>query len=382
MNVEHLKEQDPSVYSELFEQNSYNITPFDVRGKTVFDLGANKGFFSIMCANYGAKKIIAVEAQPQVFNGLLQSNTKGIKDITLINRAVTNESCKTIRIANDDTGSSLYSDKNNTAGDEVATISLTDLTASHYSTNMLLKLDIEGAEYDVLMESSENTIRKFQTIVLEVYGEFHPKYKGLDILLNRMKDLGYLLSHQIQMFDMYGTAGNITYKPLPIWTCKFVRMDKIGQKTIVISPFSKILRTNKENPKNYPYWTKLLDFFKDYHIIQVGINGEKRLVDDFRTNLPYEEVKKLVKECEFWISVDSFLPHLAHHVQKPGAVIWSASDPNIFGYDYNVNVLKDRKYLRANQFGIWEECPYSEEAFLPASEVYERLKPLIGGNTP
>ena len=72
--------------------------------------------------------------------------------------------------------------------------------------------------------------------------------------------------------------------------------------------------------------------------------------------------------------MDSFLPHLAQQVEKPGVVIWSVSDPEIFGYKNNLNILKDRKYLRGNQFDIWEAGSYNPEAFLKAEEVYSVIK--------
>ena len=53
----------------------------------------------------------------------------------------------------------------------------------------------------------------------------------------------------------------------------------------------------KENPKNYPYWEELIQRIpKNIHIVQVGIEGEKQLVDDFRKNLPISELKKLIKQ--------------------------------------------------------------------------------------
>ena len=53
---------------------------------------------------------------------------------------------------------------------------------------------------------------------------------------------------------------------------------------IIISPYSKALFNGKQNPKNYPYWKELIEQI-DEPIIQVGIEGEKQLVPDFRKNL-------------------------------------------------------------------------------------------------
>jgi hypothetical protein len=51
------------------------------------------------------------------------------------------------------------------------------------------------------------------------------------------------------------------------------------------------------------------------------------------------------------------------------------SDPNIFGYPGNINLLKDRSYLRPEQFLHWwhETVFYKEDAFVSAETVTETL---------
>ena len=148
---------------------------------------------------------------------------------------------------------------------------------------------------------------------------------------------------------------------------------------IIVSPYSKKLLSGKQNPKNYPFWKSLIHLFSaKYQIIQIGIEGEEKLVNDFRKNIPLEEIKKLLSECEFWMSPDNFLPHLAHHVKKPGAVLWSVSDPNIFGYPENLNILKDRKYIRPNQFDMYDNTPYNIEAFVKPDEVLIQVSSFFG----
>lgn len=140
---------------------------------------------------------------------------------------------------------------------------------------------------------------------------------------------------------------------------------------IIISPHAQKLRNGKINPKNYPFWSELVNllFKKGYELIQVGVEGEEQLVPDFRKNLSLTELADLVKTCDTWISVDSFFQHFCWDLKKPGVVIWSQSDPNIFGHKENTNILKDTKYLRTHQFHLWEQCDYIKEAFVEPSEV-------------
>lgn len=144
---------------------------------------------------------------------------------------------------------------------------------------------------------------------------------------------------------------------------------------IIISPYSKKLLNGKENPKNYPYWRELIAMIDD-HIVQVGVEGEEQLVPDFRKNLSIAELRQLLRECKTFISCDSFVQHLGWDVGKKGIVLWSVSDPNIYGHPENINLLKDRKYLAENQFLWWEFVNHNPESFVSPEEVFYNLQNL------
>lgn len=141
---------------------------------------------------------------------------------------------------------------------------------------------------------------------------------------------------------------------------------------IIISPYSKKLRNGKTNPKNYPFFKQLVELI-DEPIVQIGIEGEEQLVEDFRKNLSLKELGSLVNECRTWISVDSFFQHFCWDLGKPGIVLWGQSDPNIFGHPENINMLKDRKYLREKQFWIWEQCEFRNDCWVSPEEVVKQL---------
>lgn len=141
---------------------------------------------------------------------------------------------------------------------------------------------------------------------------------------------------------------------------------------IIISPYSKTLKNGKINPKNYPYWKELIKLIND-PIVQVGIDGEEQLVDDFKKNLSINELGKLVDQCKTWISCDSFFQHFAWDRQKYGIVLWSVSDPLIFGHPENINLLKDRSNLVKNQFLWWENTEHDPNKFVNPEMVIESL---------
>ena len=112
----------------------------------------------------------------------------------------------------------------------------------------------------------------------------------------------------------------------------------------------------------------------DEPIIQVGIEGEKQLVPDFRKNLPITELRKLIQECRTWISCDSFFQHLGWDEGKKGIVLWGVSDPLIYGHPENINLLEDRKHLAENQFLWWEFVDHRNERFVIPKIFLEHLK--------
>lgn len=152
-------------------------------------------------------------------------------------------------------------------------------------------------------------------------------------------------------------------------------------KNIIISPFSRPLRNGKRNPKDFPYWDGFVSYLKgDGHIvIQIGVAGEKEIpgVDKMCVGSDLNQLVYLLGQCDAWVAVDNFFHHLVDHFNKPGIVIFSQSDPKIYGHKQNLNVLKDEKYLREKQFDIWEEAEYKEEAFVSAEDLYDMFKKFI-----
>ena len=146
---------------------------------------------------------------------------------------------------------------------------------------------------------------------------------------------------------------------------------------ILIAPFAKKLRNGGNNPKNFPFWKEVLNGLNGHKVVQVGIEGEEQLTADFRKDIRLSEVAKLVSECATWVSVDNYLPHLAHHIRKPGIVLFGQSDPDIYGYKENINLLKSRSYLRPDQFLIWEQCEYKTDAFVDPQIVLNSIKVMV-----
>ena len=148
---------------------------------------------------------------------------------------------------------------------------------------------------------------------------------------------------------------------------------------IIISPYSKPLLNGKTNAKNFPSWQELVALLiqKGYEVIQVGSPGEEIISGTSSVVLgaPLSSLQELVKEALTWISVDNFFPHFATIVcHKPGIVLWGKSDPSIFGYPSNFNLLKSKDNLRKEQFKYWEDEEYDPSVFVSSESVVKVLE--------
>lgn len=145
---------------------------------------------------------------------------------------------------------------------------------------------------------------------------------------------------------------------------------------VLLFPYPKPLRNGKISAKNYPYWEELVVLLQKENLplVQLGVQGEKPLVPDFRINIPLPKIKELIEKCAFWISCDSFAQHLAIDMGKRGVVLWGTSHPIIFGYPFNCNILQDKKYLRKDPYYWWEDEPLNPETYVNAEEVYKIIE--------
>ncbi len=150
---------------------------------------------------------------------------------------------------------------------------------------------------------------------------------------------------------------------------------------VLISPYARKV-TPQGNPKDYPYWDSVVKYLlkKNYQVVQVGISGEKEIsayICHFLKDLKLRELKEWILDCDFWLSVDNFFPHLAHLVGKPGIVLFGKSDPRIFGYEENINLFKSEKYFRKNQFDFWFNETFDPQVFVVPEVVFDKIDYLI-----
>ena len=104
-------------------------------------------------------------------------------------------------------------------------------------------------------------------------------------------------------------------------------------------------KTKTHFTRDYPVELaqKFVDMFRkkypDWLIVQVGLPTEPQLHDCvYLTNLPVRAFFSVLKYCETFVVIDSFLNHLSAALDKRGVVLWGGTNPSNLGYEHNINL--------------------------------------------
>jgi FkbM family methyltransferase len=149
----------------------------------VVDLGLHKGQFSrFVISEYGCF-VIGLEANPYLFERL-----EAFPQGKFINFAINNQDSPVVfNVSNNPEASSVLEEMVQSFGASVKVtvpgITLDSLFENYSITTVdLLKVDIEGSEFDMLMAASEKTLAK----VAQITVEFHLKPESADFSLKRI----------------------------------------------------------------------------------------------------------------------------------------------------------------------------------------------------
>jgi FkbM family methyltransferase len=179
-------------------------------GATVVDLGANVGVFTLSALANGADRVIAVEPSPEMCKYLsLNISSNHFGNVTVVQAACGAKAGEAVLYhRGDGMRIGLY------GGDlqghlfqplcRTPVITLDDLFArNRVETCHLLKLDCEEAEYDILFNAHEDTLRTIQAIAME----YHAGLSGHD----PQELVSFLQAHGFKVERTPLTEANVGY---------------------------------------------------------------------------------------------------------------------------------------------------------------------------
>ena len=214
IDLEFLREGNPKVFKEVITDNGYLLSQGCFKYHLVVDVGAHMGNFAYMAHSYGlAEKIICVEPNPKSYQRLHHCFGHH-NDFVLHNRAMSHN-YEPVSISDEDNNSKVGH------GSKVFSIPLEEITRGYqaYLGRAILKMDIEGSEYDVLWSAHRRDITFFKTIFIET----HISQAKHHAMCEYLFQFGYKLTHQHQMFFWWTQPDGqqVGHRPLDAWVSRF-----------------------------------------------------------------------------------------------------------------------------------------------------------------
>lgn len=182
-------------FHRIFLRDEYRLDALGSLGDVV-DLGANVGLFAARAAAV-ARRVVSFEPSPAIFEQLAL-NVGKLENVSAVCAGVAGR-VGTLRLyrpasAGTSGSSSMFKDADYVSDDfdEVPVTTLDAIFEEHAIRACdLLKIDIEGMEYETLLEASEDTLAR----VRRIHGEYHElcdaPARRIESLMRRLATLGF-----------------------------------------------------------------------------------------------------------------------------------------------------------------------------------------------
>ncbi len=179
-----------STIKEVFIKEDYNPKGFPIfPGDTVVDIGAHIGVFVTYAWAKGANEIYGYEAEKNNFKKLKNTiKDNNITNVNVYNKAISSTSgtIEMIKFQNS-RQNSIFLNKNESSEKESYTkVQSVDINTALKDLKQIdfLKMDVEGAEYDIIESCSKETFSKIKIIVLEYHLFENNRIKNLEKILS------------------------------------------------------------------------------------------------------------------------------------------------------------------------------------------------------
>nr|NQU90030.1 FkbM family methyltransferase [Bacteroidota bacterium] len=187
------------IYQEIFIDKAYDLE-INTSNPVILDVGGNIGLFALrMKSLYPESRVYSYEPDPDNFNLLLETiEINHLKNIVPVNKAIMDKigTVKLYLCPTNHAGHSVYKEISGDKFVETETTTLESVFSDNDITFCdLLKLDCEGAEYEILKSLNSEMASKIHTII---YEPTHKLY-SVDRLNSLLEELGYSIKKRRQL---------------------------------------------------------------------------------------------------------------------------------------------------------------------------------------
>jgi len=196
------KTKDRDIFAEIVLGNEYFTNEIELNEKSVvFDVGAQAGIFSVFISDK-AGKVFSFEPVPQNFELLEENIRLNVleKKVKTFNLAVSGKKGK----------EKIFLSENNSGGHsvygkgkfvEAQTITLKDVFEENKLEECdLLKMDVEGAEYDIFYSLEEKYVRKIKRIAMECH-KIDSEKKNTAFLVKFLRTKGFKVKERKSLYN-------------------------------------------------------------------------------------------------------------------------------------------------------------------------------------
>jgi FkbM family methyltransferase len=204
---------DESILNHVVRDREYHPPGYEIGpADTVIDVGANIGGFAVSASRAAPDGwVYAFEPEPDNFT-LLEHNLDRNRchNVSTVRSAVTDAAgLVTLSVNADNSGGhSLHRDHGGPSV-TVPAVTLQQIFDEYHITRCdYLKVDCEGAEYDILHGLPERYFSRIRRLVLEYHGEPAEKRARADDLVDHLRGVGFRID---QYTDIVGSRGGLVF---------------------------------------------------------------------------------------------------------------------------------------------------------------------------
>jgi FkbM family methyltransferase len=209
---------DRFIVWEIWQAKVYDDTLLPIRPEdVVVDIGAHIGAFAVRAARLAHRgQVYAYEASSSNY-ALLMKNRQlnGLENLHIKNRAISNQhGMMPFYTVAENGGLGSLVQTTNDSREQVQAMPFTDIISENAIERIdLLKVDVEGAEYDILLNCPEDMLSRVQRVVME-YHEFRGEERSHRDLVKLLEAHGFRVVVErgvASLLDWFGAwfGGNI-----------------------------------------------------------------------------------------------------------------------------------------------------------------------------